>query len=108
MTVVAEQVAAAPLVGAGQTALHSHAGGGGADVQSGTVTLGDGTTTVVTFGNAFVAIPRIVASFQNAPQGIDLAYALTPSTTQVTIGVFKGHGGGNHSGNIIAWIATDA
>jgi len=50
MPVATEQVAAAPLVGGGQTALHSHAGGGGesellvvksADTANSTTTLAD-------------------------------------------------------------------
>ena len=109
MSIASEKVAHAALVGGGQTALHSHAGGGGGPtIKSGTVTLDDGAETTVTFGEAFTTTPKVIVSFQNIPQGVDIAYCRNPSTTQVIVGVYKGHGGATHTGNVISWIATDA
>ena len=45
------------LTSGGQTPLHSHSGGGGADVKSGTVSGGSGS---VTFNTAFSSAPHVV------------------------------------------------
>jgi len=47
-----EQVAHAEMVSGGQTTLHSHAGGNGAEIKAGTVTTSGGVTSV-TFATAF-------------------------------------------------------
>jgi len=52
MATQGEAVAHADLVGGGQTTLHSHAGGNGAEIKAGTVTTSGGTATV-SFNTAF-------------------------------------------------------
>jgi len=64
MTVQSEQVAHPDLVGGGQTNLHSHAGGGGADVKSGTTTTSGGSGSV-TFNSPFTSTPQVVVTPQD-------------------------------------------
>jgi len=45
------------LTGGGETELHTHPGGGGANVKSGTVSGASGT---VTFNTAFTSTPQVV------------------------------------------------
>jgi hypothetical protein len=52
MTLQSENVAHAELVGSGETALHSHAGGG-ATIKCGTTTTNGNGDATVTFGVAF-------------------------------------------------------
>ncbi len=56
MGIASEQPGAAPLTGGGETALHSHPGGGGGP----TVKSGQATGGSVTFGTAFADVPNVV------------------------------------------------
>ena len=108
MAIAAEQVAHADLVGSAQTTLHSHAGGGGADVKSGFESaITEGSTRAVTFTTAFSAAPDVVVGFADTSTEISVCAAHTESTTGFTIQVEK-VGGGAAKNRDVFWIATSA
>ena len=108
MAAQSEQVAHAELVAGANTAQHSHAGGGGADVKSERETaIAEGSTRAVTFGTAFAATPRVVVSFDDGSTELSVCQVESVTTTGFTIRVLKIGGGGN-SNRDVAWIATDA
>lgn len=86
------------LVGGGVTNLHSHTGGGGANVKSGTVSGASGS---VTFNTAFASTPQVVmTSLGNTATRDAILRVDSVSTTGFdwTADVSQGAG----------WIATDA
>ena len=103
MTKTAEQVGHSGLVGGAQTTLHSHAGGGGANVKCGIVNLAAGGTAAVTFTTPFASVPRVVATSQFSTTDV----STTLSCYNVTVNGFTLRGAGNVLGDV-AWIATDA
>lgn len=96
------------LTGGGQTALHSHAGGGGGpDVKSGIVAVQEGGSANVTFGTPFTATPVVVCTVNDAG-GEDNGLTITArSTTGFTVHMIKLGGGAGSTYNV-GWIATDA
>lgn len=105
-----EQVGASPLVGASQTTLHSHpGGGGGADVKSGIeVGVGDQTQRIVTFNTAFATTPNVVTTLvriTGEPNDVPTIDSVT--TTSFRLRILKHHGGTAHTWDV-HWIATDA
>lgn len=110
MALQGEAVAHNDLVAGGQTALHSHAGGGGggADVKSGLESaIPENATRVVAFVTPFSSTPDVVVNFADASIEISVVAAHTVSTTGFTIAVTKSGGGGSANRDV-AWIATDA
>lgn len=109
MTVQGEPVAHNDLVAGGQTALHSHAGGGGgADVKGGFESaIAENSTRAVTFNTAFAVAPNVVVGFADNSTEISVVAAHTASTTGFMIEVTKSGGGGSANRDV-AWIATDA
>ncbi len=109
MTIQGEPVAHADLVGAGQTSLHSHAGGGGgADVKGGVeLAISEGGSRTVTFNTNFASTPNVVVSCADVSTQLTFAHAHTVSTSGFTIDVIKSGGGGNVNRDV-AWVATDA
>ena len=108
MAVQNEKVAHSALVGGGETALHSHAGGGGgANVKSGVVTGMAYGTQAVSFGTAFSSTPRVVVSYASAKTRGDVISYESASTTGFTLRYTKIGGGGNENADI-SWLATDA
>lgn len=108
MAIVTEQIAHADLVGGAEITLHSHAGGGGANVKSGVETgITENTTRTVTFTAAFSLTPDVVVGFADSSSEISVCAAHTVSTTGFTIAVNK-VGGGGSSNRDVYWIATDA
>jgi len=102
MALTSEQVGHSALVGGGQTALHSHAGGGGgADVKSGTIAASGGTNNV-SFATPFSSTPRVVLTPQDA--SLSLRDALWVVRSVSTTGFsFEADAAATY-----AWIATDA
>ena len=108
MTIQGEPVAHNDLVNSSTTSLHSHAGGGGADVKSGVeLAITEGGSSFVTFNSAFSSTPNVVVSCADNSTQLTFAYAHTVTTTGFTILVIKSGGGGNVNRDV-AWIATDA
>ena len=110
MALQGEPVAHNDLVSGAQTALHSHAGGGGggADVKSGFESaVAEGGTRVVTFNTAFASTPNVVANCADISAQLSFVNSNSVSTTGFTIEVVMGGGGGNATRDV-AWIATDA
>lgn len=103
MVVEKKKVAHEELVGSGQTALHSHAGGGGANIKSGIVYLAAAGESAVTFNTPFASVPRVVAIQQFATTDT----STTLSIHSVTVNGFTLKGAGNVAGDV-AWVATDA
>ena len=106
MALTAEQMAAAALVGGGETALHSHTGGGGgADVKSGIAVASSVETDIaVTFVTAFTVAPRVVLAPEALPPEVVVALkAGSISTTGFTFQVKNGS-----TPFDLHWIATDA
>lgn len=100
MALTSEKVAHSDLVGGGQTALHSHAGGGGADVKSGTYAASAGSNSV-TFNTAFASTPQVVLTVQDNISLRDCLYQVTTvSTTGFSFDV--------DAAATYAWIATTA
>ena len=100
MALNSEQVGHSALVGGGQTALHSHAGGGGADVKSGTYAASTGSNSV-TFNTPFASTPQVVLTVQDSIALRDCLYAITdvaPSGFSFDVDVAATY----------AWIATTA
>jgi len=89
------------LVGGGETAKHSHAGGGSLNVKSGTVAT-SGESGSVTFNTAFSSTPRVVLTPQDASvQERDCLFVIrSVSTTGFSFEV--------DADTTYAWIATDA
>lgn len=92
MTIVAEQVGAAPLVGGGQTALHSHAGGGSAwttavktaDQSTATSTLVDDTVLQFTpVANTQYTIRLLAFLLTNTTADAKYRMVHTGTTTRV-------------------------
>ena len=101
MGLQSEQVAHANLVDGSQTALHSHAGGGGgADVKSGTIAASSGSNNV-TFNTAFSSTPQVVLTVQDTIQLRDCLYEVTSVST--TGFDFEADANATY-----AWIATNA
>lgn len=109
MTLQGETVAAAPLVGGGSTTLHSHAGGGGADIKSGSTTAAwdGGTPQAVTFNTAFSSTPNVVVGFGENEDAVDVPYVVDISPSGFKVGIIKGHGGSTHTW-VVQWVATNA
>ena len=101
MATQSENVAHADLVNGSQTALHSHAGGGGVNVKSGKIAA-SGTGNSVTFNTAFSSTPQVVLTPEDA--SLNLRDALwivrSVSTTGFTFDV--------DNDATYAWIATTA
>lgn len=107
MAIQGEPVAAAPLVGGGETTLHSHPGGG-AVIKSGLVVgLVDGGSQAVSFGAAFATSPRVVACLASNIAKADIIRVYDISATGFTVAILKDHTGGGDTWDV-AWIATDA
>ena len=88
------------LVSGGQTAKHSHAGGGGANVKSGTKAAATGSNSV-TFNTPFASTPRVVLTVQDSIALRDCLYEVTAvSTTGFSFDV--------DAAATYVWIATDA
>jgi len=97
--VVDEYIGHADLVGGGQTALHSHAGGGGVNVKSGTVS---GLSGSVTFNTPFGSTPQVVMTVQDSGATLrDCLYKVTAVST-------TGFSWEADASMTLAWIATDA
>ena len=62
MGIQSEQIAHAELVGGSQTTLHSHAGGGSQEIQTGQSIAPKDTVVQVDFSPAFSGVPRISIS----------------------------------------------
>jgi len=108
MSIQGESVAGNELVSGGQTSLHSHSGGGGADVKGGEeAAITENTSRGVTFATAFVSTPVVIVGFADSSTQISVVAAHTVSTTGFTILVTKSGGGGSANRDV-AWIATDA
>lgn len=100
MTLQNEQVAHAELVGGGQTTKHSHPGGGGVNVKSGTIAASLGSNSVV-FNTPFAATPQVVLTVQDNIALRDCLYQVTAiSTTGFSFNV--------DAAATYAWVATDA
>ncbi len=93
-----EEVAHPELVGGGQTSKHSHTGGGGADVKSGSLVPASKTWVAVTFSTAFSSTPYVTGAISK-----NAAWSLrNVSTTGFEVYI-------NTTGsNTFWWIATDA
>ena len=100
MTLQNEQVAHAELVGEAQTTKHSHPGGGGVNVKSGTVAASINGTDV-TFNTPFVSVPQVVLTVQDNIALRDCLYQITA----VSVDGFSFDVDANAT---YAWIATDA
>ena len=88
------------LTGGEQTTLHSHAGGGGADVKSGTKAASVGSNSVI-FNTPFASTPQVVLTVQDSIALRDCLYAVTAvSTTGFSFDV--------DATATYAWIATNA
>lgn len=101
-----EQVAHAGLVSGGQTALHSHAGGGGgAEIKAGTVTTDGSGNATVTFATAF---PDANYAIGLAGEGSSDDVIMTwGGKTASGFSVHAGDDTGkNESGVQVLWIAT--
>lgn len=109
MAVQSESVAHNELVAGGETALHSHAGGGGgSNVKSGFESaITENSTRSVTFPTAFSGTPDVVVGFADDTSQISIVHAHTVTTTGFTIQVVKSGGGGSVTRDVF-WIATDA
>ncbi len=100
MGLTEEQVGHADLVSGGETPLHSHAGGGGANIKSGTKAAFTGSNSV-TFNTAFASTPRVVLTVLDNINLRDCLYQVTSvSTTGFSFEV--------DVTATYAWIATDA
>ena len=109
MAKVAEQVGHAEMVGGAQTSLHSHSGGGGADVKSGHESgISCGATRGVTFIAPFSLTPNVVAVEDDVAGKEHSIKVGTVSVSGFTITVTKDHTGGACSTVGVYWIATDA
>ena len=62
MAVVAEQVAAAPLVGGGETTLHSHAGGGTGPALQGSVSVDPPSIAKASTANVDVTVSGLLTT----------------------------------------------
>ena len=65
MTVQDEDIGHKDLVGAGETALHTHAGGGSIEIDSGQAVVPAKADTQVDFGITFTATPRVFLTAWN-------------------------------------------
>lgn len=110
MGLVSEQSGAAPLVGGGDTTLHSHPGGGGGP----TVKSGQATGGSVTFGTAFAAAPNIVLTGVENDTGARLlvVWILTKSATGFTYHIKRLTGFNSYTDVTVSipveWVATNA
>ena len=99
-----EKVAQAALVGGGETALHSHAGGaGGPTVKSGTMTTTGGSGSV-TFGTAFPDTNYSIAL--SAEMDVDAIIANWSSKTAAGFGVTTQTDKGLVVGADVLWIVV--
>lgn len=94
MTKVAEVVAAAPLVGGGETALHSHAGGAGeaevikvttADVTNATITFADVTGLTFEMLANKTYIIEVWLIFQSSATATGAKFALNGPASEVAV-----------------------
>ena len=86
------------LLGGGDTSLHSHAGGGGANVKSGTVSGASGS---VTFNTAFSSVPQVVITSLGNTATRDAIFRVD----SVDVNGFSWTADVSQDGG---WIATDA
>lgn len=100
MALQSENIGHAELVGGGQTALHSHAGGGGVNVKSGTIAASGGSNNV-TFNTAFASTPQVVLTVQDNIQLRDCLWQVTAVSTDGF--TFECDADATY-----AWVATDA
>jgi hypothetical protein len=94
------------LTDSSETTLHSHAGGGGANVKSGTVSVTENSSQAVAFGTAFAGTPRVTLTVESTNPDHS-ATLQSVSTTGFTAYLNKPSGGGATS-KVVNWIATDA
>ena len=100
MVLQSEKQAHKDLVGGGETVLHSHPGGGGINVKSGTKAASAGSNNV-TFNTPFVSVPRVVLTVQDNITLRDCLYQVTAVST-------TGFSFDADAAALYAWIATDA
>jgi len=100
MALQSEQNAHAELVGGGQTSKHSHAGGNGVNVKSGTKAAGIGGNSVV-FNTAFSSTPQVVLTVQDSIALRDCLYQITAVSP-------TGFSFDADAAATYAWTATDA
>ena len=86
------------LVDGSQTTKHSHAGGGGVNVKSGTVS---GSSGSVTFNTAFASTPQVALTTQDSTTLRDCLHKITAVST-------TGFSWSADVSQTVAWIATDA
>lgn len=103
MTITSEQIAHSQLVGGGQTALHSHSGGGSEIIKAGSATTNSGGTTSVTFGTAFSDTNYYIALTCQKSDAVMASYA-SKATTGFTINTYEDKG--QAQGSVpVDWIA---
>jgi len=100
MTQQSEQVGHSELVSGVQTTKHSHPGGGGVNVKSGTIAASIGSNSVV-FNTPFAATPRVVLTVQDN-------IALRDCLFQVTAVSATGFSFDADAAATYGWVATDA
>lgn len=108
MAIQGEPVAHNDLVASGQTALHSHAGGGGGpSIKAGTLSFNTDTWVSVSFGTAFSAIPKVAVTADSDTVG---RWDHPPIIRNVTVSGFdvRYDDRGQAGAVVINWIATDA
>ena len=108
MVLQGEPVAHNALVSGGQTALHSHAGGGGGpDIKAGTLALATDTWAAVAFTTAFATTPKVNATADQDSIG---RWDHQPIIRNRTVNGFdvRYDDRGQAGTVIINWIATDA
>ena len=98
MVVVDEYIAHPELVDGSETTLHSHAGGGGANIKSGTVSGASGS---VTFNTAFASTPQVVMTSLGNTATRDAIFRVDSVST-------TGFSWTADISQDAAWIATDA
>ncbi len=107
MSIQSESVAHNELVGGGQTAKHSHAGGGGGpDIKAGTLSFNTDTWTSVSFVTAFAAAPKVVVT---AESDVTARWDYTPIIRNVTINGFdvRYDDRGQAGAVTVHWVAMD-
>lgn len=110
MGLVSEQSGAAPLVGGGDTTLHSHPGGGGGPV----VKSGQATGGSVTFGTAFAGVPNVVLTGLENDEGsqVLVVWVLTKSATGFTYHIRQHTSFSTYTDvtatMLVEWVATNA
>ena len=108
MPIQGEPVAHNELIAGGQTALHSHAGGGGGpDIKAGTLSGTTDTWLSVVFGTAFATVPKVIVS---AEKDAIARWDHNPITRNVTVDGFdmRYDDRGTAGSVVLHWIATDA